>query len=330
MEEVGIIIINWNGRAYLADCLDSLKNQTFKNFKTFLVDNGSSDDSVSFISENFPEVEIIRLEKNTGFAHANNIGIGRALSYAQIKYVLFLNNDTIADKIFLESLVNAAKNNSVYSAFQPKVLNFCDHSIIDNVGIALHRSGLAFSLGFKKKTELFNSEMEIFAASATASLFSCEDLKEIKRNSGYFFDNDFFAYYEDVDLGWRLRLSGRRCLFVPNSEIYHHHSATGCKIPSMKLFLIQRNSLLALIKNLPSRYLALFLISLPFRYLYAIFKYRDNLVGFIKILIRAWLYVILNLFKIIRKRKDIQSSKKVSCQEISVWFKKFKVNNYFF
>ena len=79
MEEVGIIIINWNGRAYLADCLDSLKNQTFKNFKTFLVDNGSSDDSVSFISENFPEVEIIRLEKNTGFAHANNIGIGRAL-----------------------------------------------------------------------------------------------------------------------------------------------------------------------------------------------------------------------------------------------------------
>jgi len=198
--------------------------------------------------------------------------------------------------------------------------------VIDTAGIALHWSGLAFNLGDGKEAENFENNQEIFAANATASIFSREALEKINLSEGEYFDNDYFAYYEDVDLGWRLRLQGKKCLYVPNAVIYHKHSATGKRISTAKLFWIQRNSLATQIKNLSFCRLMMMFFTLPLRYIFATFKNRGNLFAFLKAVVKSWIYIIANLKSILKKRRFIQSNKRVSNQEIKSWFKKYKIN----
>lgn len=122
--KVAIIIVNWNGLKFLKDCLESVYKQTYTNFDVYFVDNGSVDDSVDFVFKNFPKVKIIKLEKNTGFAYANNIGINKAFEDDSVSYILTLNNDTKVDKNFIFNLVSCINTDKTIGSVAPKIKFF--------------------------------------------------------------------------------------------------------------------------------------------------------------------------------------------------------------
>jgi len=320
--EIAVIIVNWNGREYLEKCLDSLKGQSLQDFKVILVDNGSTDDSVSFVEKNYSEVEVIKLEENYGFSFANNVGIKKAFENPETKYIITLNNDTELDEKYLENIVDCAESNENCASVQPKVLNFFDKEKIDNVGIVPSYFGLAFNLGEGEKDgEKFSQGKEIFGANATAALYSKEALEKTKLSEGEYFDNSYFAYFEDVDLAWRMKLAGFQSFYCPKAKVFHVHSATGKNI-SEKRFLTYRNSWATVFKNYPMPFLISALILIPIQILVIILKKRKpkDLVY----LTKSFAYIVKNWKDISKKRSLIQRSKKIGNKELEKWLKFWK------
>lgn len=339
MYELAVIIANWNGRNYLKDCLETLRNQTAKNFRVILVDNGSEDDSVFFVEKNYPDVEIVKLPKNTGFAFANNLGIEKAFEDANIQCVLTLNNDTKVDSKFVEEMLKCAENHPDAGSIQSKVVNFYDPKIIDSTGILVYGDASASNRGQKEKDNgQYGKEEEIFGASASAALYARKALEKVKLPRGDYFDEDYFAYYEDVDLAWRMRLFGFKSFYNPQALVYHIHSATGKNHSPFKSFHIHRNQYYNIIKNLPPVFLARALAFMPVRYLFLATSVLANMGpaselskkqgkdNILVIVFRSWRDIIKNLPKLIEKRKFIQKNKSVKNKKIKRWFKSYKAD----
>lgn len=242
---VTVVIPNWNGERFLPPCLGSLREQSFRDFETVLVDNGSTDGSVPFVSRNFPEVRVLSLGENKGFSVAVNAGI-RA-SHAE--YVALLNNDTETDPGWLEALVRAAEAHPEAGSFASKLVDFKDRSMLDGAGDALRRSGLPYRLGHGEPDRgQYDEAAFVFGACAGAALYRRSMLDDIG-----LFDEDFFAYCEDGDLSFRAQLTGYRCLYVPEAVVYHLGSASaGGKRSPTAVRLGTRNGLWLLVKNLPA------------------------------------------------------------------------------
>lgn len=268
---VSIVIPNWNGLKYLEECLFSLTKQTYKNYEIILVDNNSSDGSIEYIEKNYPNVNIIKNSTNFGFAKATNIGI----RHSKGVYIAALNNDTKVDPNWLKELVNVIELNPDIGSCQSKILNYYKPNLIDSTGIRMFKS---FTVTDRGRGEIdrgqYNSQEEIFGACAAAALYKKEMLCEIG-----LFDEDFFAYMEDVDLAWRGRLASWRSMYVPTSIVYHFHSATsGHKSPFSRYFG-SRNRIWCIIKNASYKEL-LYYIPIIFIWdlvdvSYGIVKYRD-------------------------------------------------------
>jgi len=337
--DTAVVIANWNGKKYLKDCFDSLLGQTHKDFKIIFVDNGSNDGSVGFVRERFPETEIISLKKNTGFSKGYNIGIKKALQDKNIKFIVVLNNDTKLDEKYIEKLVDLAKAHPNAASIQPKVLNFFDSDKIDCAGILLSVDGVATNRGYGEKNgREYDEEEEIFGATGAASLFTREALEKTQLSEGEYFDNSHFAFYEDVDLAWRLRLAGFKSFYSPKAIALHVHSATAGKISGFKAYYLNRNRFFALIKNYPfCRLAAILLFFTPIRYIFLLFRAimkkgrkgaefsgQGKAVALREIL-RAWGSVIANTPSLLKKRRVIQRNKKISGREIEDWFRKYKV-----
>lgn len=323
--KVSIVIANWNGKGLLKDCLTSIFSQIYANYDVILVDNGSTDKSVEYIKNNFSKVKLIELNKNYGFAKANNIGIKEALKCPNVKYIITLNNDTQTNKNWLSSLVKVMEADGLIGSAQSKTLFFYEKNKLNNVGILICKDGSACNRGINEKNIGYDNIEEIFGTSAVSAIYRREALEEVG-----LFDEDFFAYMEDVDLAWRLRLNGWRSLLVPNSRVYHVHSATA---PSskFKIFLINRNSLFVLIKNLPLKYVVLFPINYIMVRMYFLktkkdrikdFKKNISLLEVISIIIKSWICALRFLPKLLKKRRLIQKNKKISSQAIDLWFYK--------
>jgi GT2 family glycosyltransferase len=339
MIESAVVIANWNGKKYLKDCFDSLLGQTYKDFRIVFVDNGSIDESIDFVRENYSETKIIRLEKNTGFAKGYNVGMAKALENENIKYVIVLNNDTKLDEKYIESLVDCANRHPEAASIQPKVLNFFDPERIDCAGILLSVDGVATNRGYREKDgKKYAEEKEIFGATGAASLFSRKALEKTKLSHGEYFDNSFFAFYEDVDLAWRMRLVGFKSYYCPKAVVYHIHSATAGKISGFKAYYLNRNRFFTLIKNYPlCRLAAILFVLTPFRYIFLIFRVimRKERKGAefsgqkktmaAKEILRAWGSVISNSPALVRKRRVIQKRKKAGASEIRRWFHEYGV-----
>jgi GT2 family glycosyltransferase len=339
MTEIAVVIANWNGKKYLKDCFESLLVQSHQNFKIVFVDNGSSDGSVDFVRKNFPETEIIRLEKNTGFSKGYNIGIEKALEDKNINYVVVLNNDTKLDEKYIENLVNCANAHPDAASIQPKVLNFFNRERIDCAGILLSVDGVATNRGYGEKDgEKYDKETEIFGATGAASLFTRKALEKTKLSKGEYFDNSHFAFYEDVDLAWRLRLTGFKSFYCPNAIVLHVHSATAGRISGFKAYYLNRNRFFTLIKNYPfCRLAAILLVFTPIRYVLLLFRvimkkgrkgeeFSGQSKGAVaKEILRAWWSVIVNIPSLLKKRCSIQKNKNVSCREVRRWFRKYGV-----
>lgn len=327
MIDTAIVIANWNGKKYLKGCFDSLRAQTCKNFKIIFVDNGSDDGSVKFVREKYPEAEIIRLEKNTGFCFGYNTGIKKALDGKGVSFVVVLNNDTKLDEKYIEELINCAKKYSQAGSIQPKILNFYEHGKIDCAGICITRDGTAHNRGYGKDEKDYSEEKEIFGANGTASLFRREALEKTKLKDGEYFDNDHFAYYEDVDLAWRMRLAGFKSYYCPSAKVWHIHSASAGRYSLFKAYYLHRNYFFTITKNYPA---GIMIETLARRFLsyiwlvFSVFKKEKRETEFVKgygkgqvalAILKAWGSVVVNIPSLIKKRRAIWKNRAIKFKE---------------
>lgn len=303
---VSIIVVNWNGRHHLELCLSSLLAQTYSNFDVIFVDNGSTDGSVNFVKTTFPTVRLIQLPQNVGFASGNNIGI-RA---SKADYIATLNNDTKVDPNWLTALVEAAEANPAIGMCAAKLLFWDRPNIINSAGICLDRAGIAWDrFGGAPNGAAQPTPVPIFGASGGAALYRRTMLNQIG-----LFDEDFFAYLEDVDLAWRARLAGWRCYYVDTAVIFHRHSATAIEGSPFKNRLLGRNKIWMLIKNYPRQLLL--------RYLPIILLYDLGSI-IIALLIRrdisplnGRLQALRKLPAMWQKRQKIQQKRQISLKEL--------------
>lgn len=243
--KVFVVIPNWNGADLISECLESLREQT-QAAEIVVIDNGSTDDSVYIIEEQFPEVTLIKLHKNTGFAGGVNIGIKYAIDNGADAVALF-NNDADADKNWLKKLVSTMKSSGA-GIVSCKLMRD-DKKHFDSTGDFYSVSGIAFPRGRNQvDTGQYDKVEEVFGASGGASLYSATMLKEIG-----LFDERFFAYFEDVDISFRARLAGWKVFYQPEAIAYHHVGATSSKLGNFTRYHSIKNFLMLYTKNMPAR-----------------------------------------------------------------------------
>jgi GT2 family glycosyltransferase len=258
MDELTVIIPNFNGKHLLKECFDSLKDQNYP-FRVIIVDNGSVDGSADYIENNYPEFDLIRNKKNMGFAVAVNQGI----KATDAEYVLLLNNDVVLEMNCVINLVECIKKDLNYFAVSSKMILYQERTKIDDAGDEYTLLGWTKKVGNGKSAELYQNEREIFSACAGAAIYRRSIFHEI----GYF-DENFFAYMEDVDISYRARIYGYKCLYCPKAVVYHVGSGTsGCKYNTFKIRIAARNNIYVPYKNMPWPQLALNLIFLLTGYL---------------------------------------------------------------
>ncbi|TGU70221.1 glycosyltransferase family 2 protein [Geomonas terrae] len=255
---VSIIIVNWNGLVHLPECLDSLAAQSFKDFEVIVVDNGSSDGSVAYL-EGRPEVRLVALKENKGFADGNNA----ALPFARGEYLVTLNNDTKAEPDWLEKLVSVAEAHPDAGMVGCRILSYQEPERVDSLGMAVCLDGMSRgnSRGRRFAEVSPAAAPEILFPSACVALYRRAMIDEIG-----FFDGDFFAYCEDTDLGLRGRVAGWRAVLARDAVVYHKYSMTGGALSPFKLYLVERNHFYAALKNLPFPLLLLLPVTTLMRY----------------------------------------------------------------
>ncbi|MEK9138337.1 MAG: glycosyltransferase family 2 protein, partial [Bacteroidota bacterium] len=218
---VSIIIPNWNGVVHLEDCLNAVHRQTLKPFEVIIVDNGSTDGSFEFVQRNYPDVHMIGLSRNFGFAYAVNRGIEAARG----EFIGLLNNDVDLDERWLERLATALATNNSLGSTACKMLDFYDRALLDSAGDAMTPFGSPYNRGHGEPDgEQFNRKELVFGACAGAALYR----KEVFTQVGLF-DEDFVSFFEDIDFSFRAQLAGFQCLYVPEAICYHKRGATGGK-----------------------------------------------------------------------------------------------------
>ena len=219
MPEIAVVVVNWNGAHLLRTCLGSLRAQTFHDFETILVDNGSSDESLSLVAREFPEVRVLALSENLGLAGGANAGI--AVTSAPI--VATLNNDTEADPRWLAELHAALIAHPEAGSAASKLLLFDRRDVIHSAGDFYGLDGIPGNRGvWQPDNGMYGRQELVFGACAGAAAYRREMLEDVG-----LFEDSFFMYCEDVDLAFRAQLQGYRCVYVPTAVVYHMLSATG-------------------------------------------------------------------------------------------------------
>lgn len=243
-----VIIPNLNGGDALIEAVDSLKAQSLKPY-IIVVDNASTDNSVTALAQKHPEIEIILHETNKGYAGGVNPGFKRAIEMSA-SYAAPFNDDAIADKNWLKLLVEALDDNPQVGVAACKVLH-ADGKHLDSTGDYYTNWGLPYPRGRGEfDSGQYDDQTTIFGASGAASLYRVSALQEVG-----LLDEDFFAYYEDVDLSFRLQLANWKVLYVPASRVYHRIGMTSGRIKGFTTYQTMKNLPLLLLKNVPRRYL---------------------------------------------------------------------------
>lgn len=330
---VSVVIVNWNGKQHLAECLDSLVAQNIKDREIVLVDNGSHDGSVEMVQGAYPFIRVVSLPENLGFAGGNNAGI----RIASGKYIALLNNDTRVDPEWMPSLLKEAEASPPHvGMWASKILSYENPELIDNVGLLMYPDGLGRGKGRLEKDEgQYDQTGEAFFPSGCAGLYRREMLDEIG-----LFDEDFFAYADDVDLGLRARLAGWQCIYVPSAKVYHKYSASSSAHSPFKAFLVERNRIWVLLKYYP---LEMILIS-PFGTLTRLlvhlfgaltgkgasgrFSEQNSVLRAMAILLKAWCSALSALPSIIRKRRAFSKLRRIGRRELYRLFCKFRISAY--
>lgn len=335
--DTAVITANWNGKGLLKECLGSLRKQSYRNFVTIVVDNGSTDGSAEYVMKNFPEVRVISLRKNKGFTGGNNAGFVEAMKDKGIKYLVTLNNDAVAERDWLKNLISAAKSDKNAASCSSKVLYLFNKDKIDTAGIAIYQDGHGQSRGGLENASKYVKKEEIFGASAVAALWKREALEKVG-----LFDSMFFMYQEEIDLAWRLRYAGYKSIFVPNAIVYHAHSATSRPFSPLKAYCSERNRLWLVFKNFTclmilksvyytmKRYIALAGGARKNKGAAGKFMEKNPLSSIILVLLKAYFIGIIALPLFIPKRTRIQYARiknHIGRKQIDGWFRKFSTDS---
>ncbi len=250
LPSVAVVILNWNGKHYLQQFLPSVLSTTYGNCRVIVADNASTDDSVSFLQQQFPLVEIIHLNKNYGFAN----GYNKALKRVEAEYFLLLNSDVEVTPGWLQPMVELLEQNSSFAACQPKILSYNNKQLFEYAGACggwIDSFGYPFSRGrvfdvCEQDKGQYNNVEEVFWASGAAFLVRSSVFEKFGG-----FDAYFFAHQEEIDLCWRMQGAGYHIFCCPQSVVYHVGGGTLPKGHSRKTFLNFRNNQIMLWKNLP-------------------------------------------------------------------------------
>ncbi len=328
---VSVIVLNWNGQRFLEKCLNSLREQTFRDFEVALVDNGSTDGSIAFLKENFtgwlasaekPRLRLVELPHNTGFSGGNLAGLEKCDPAS--RYIATLNNDTRADPAWLETLVDALEKDARWGAACGPMLFASEQNQdaprIAAAGIEIRRNGLALDRKLGEPWQPGGPDehpgeppIEVFGPCAGAALYRRKALEQVG-----FFDPAFFAYLEDADLAWRLRLAGWPTVYLAGSPVWHEYSGTGGQGSPFKNFQLGRNRPWVILKNWPRALLLKHFFSIAgydlAACLYTLGKgdiqpARGRLVALApKHLKRVW-----------RQRREIQRQRKAGLADLEKW-----------
>lgn len=292
---VRVIVLNWNGRSWLGPCLDALRQQTFRDFETVVVDNGSTDESVEMVRSRFPKVHVLALPANVGFAAGNNVGAGGSSA----RYLVFLNNDTKPQPDWLQTLVDVAESDAGIGLVTSQLV-FMDHpDIVDSAGDGYLRCGGAFKIGHGQPVGARVGVEEVFGACGAAFLIRTE---LFERLGG--FDEDLFMVYEDVDLSYRARLIDARCVCAKAAVVGHAGSATLGRISNTAVFYGQRNLEWTWIKNTPRSILLRSLHSHALYELAGLAGYARA--GQLSAWVRGKVAALAGLGAVLRKRRVVQ------------------------
>ncbi len=304
MARVTVVIPSWNGAELLGPCLGSLVAQSHQA-ELVVVDNGSTDESEELVRTRFPSVTLLAEPVNRGFAGAVNIGIAYAMR-SGARYVALLNNDAVAEPDWLERLVACAELHPEAGIVTSKLLR-ADGAHIDSTGDFYSSWGWAYPRG---RDELDQGQYdgpelrEVFCGSGGASLFRVQMLEEVG-----LFDEDYFAYLEDQDLGFRAQLMGWRARYEPTARAYHRMMGTSTRLEHFGRYQAIRNCIYLYVKNLPSplvwRYLPKFLIGLGLMAANDVRRRRFRAIS------RAYLDAAAHLPRMLAKRRRVQASRRV-------------------
>jgi GT2 family glycosyltransferase len=316
---ISIVIPNYNGLEHLKTCYVSLKKQSIQDFTVILADNGSEDESVNYTIEQFPDSAIIKIGYNSGFAKAVNEGIKYSVNNLKNEFIFLLNNDIELKPDFLEIALNSFKNEPNASILAVKMLNYFNRDVIDDCGDFIKAGGGSpLARGHSEKdTGQYDKTEFIFAACAGAAIYK----KELFQNIGYF-DETFFAYYEDIDFGFRSQLAGYKCLYQPEAVCYHKRGGTSSiATHGFQSEMCERNLVLMRVKNYPLfiyiLYQPLFFVARIKRY-YSFIRFHSFAIfwrGF-----RGYLRGMALLITKIPERYKIQKNKKVTSSYIKSLF----------
>lgn len=310
---VSILIVNYNGREILSQCLESLNKTKYSKFEVIVIDNGSTDDSVSEVKRRYASVTLIQAKENLGFARGNNV----SLKHAKGKYVVLLNGDTEVEPDWLEKLVDFAEEHPDGGVFGSKILFFDHKKIINSAGGLCDIYGFSPLRGtYEKDCKKFNKPEEVFYAHGAAMMVRKSLIEKIG-----FLDETYFIYHEELDFCWRALLFGAKVYYVPGSVVYHKLRQRNFyqkdKL-AQRQFLVKKNRIRTIIKNHKSLYLvvlALF-INVIVALGESVYLLSKGDFESPKGIIRAYLWNLRMLPDTLAKRKEVQSLYRVPQKKV--------------
>ena len=290
----------------LSVVLASLRDQTYQDLDVVVVDNGSEDGSVEYLREEWPEVNVAALPDNVGFAAAVNLGIRRSGG----ELVALLNNDMELDRRWLEELVDALGHHPMAGSATSKMLDARRRDVIDGAGDYMSWFGFCGRRGHGEYDHgQYETPEPVFSACAGSALYRREALDWVG-----LFDEDFFAYHEDTDWGFRAQLAGYECRYVPSAVVYHIGGATSKRLGELELYLSNRNMIALILKNYPAWSLVRYaprIVDTRRRILFASVRK-----GQAKTLLTAWWAALRELPKTLRKRRAVQQQRRVPARHL--------------
>ncbi len=315
MPLVTVIVVTLNNLNLLRNCLISLYAQDYGPLEIVVVDNGSEEDVCGMLAAEFPEVHTVRLDKNHGFAGGNNRGI----ETAQGKYVALINNDAVAASQWISLLVATAESDANIGAAASVVIDGNQPDVLDSCGVGIALDGMSRQAMRGMPVPELTQPREVLLFSGCACLLKMEALKEVG-----LFDEDFFAYCEDSDLGLRLRRAGWKIVLAPGAYVHHHYSMTGGKFSLQKIYWVERNHLWVTVKNFPWFLLAILPLVTAWRYLsqaYFVLKgvgelnrftEGNSLQAILSIYIKAYIDMFAKLPVMLLKRRKFRKKRRLS------------------
>lgn len=299
------IIVNWNGKHLLEECINSILGQSCQLFEIILVDNASSDQSVQFVRSRFAMVKIIELSENTGFTGGNIAGFKKAAG----DIIVLLNNDAVLCEKWLEVMLVELQADSGVGFCSSKIV-IAGTDMIDSVGDTFTTAFTGTKMGEYEPESIFNERRLVPGACAAAVIYKREMLDQIG-----FLDEDFFFNHEDTDLNLRAWLSGWKCLFVPEAVVWHKVSASVGEFSDKGVYYFSRNNVWVWIKNTPTFFL---LTCFPQRIIYELCSFAFFCIkkGKWRPFLRGKMDAFKNIPVMLKKRKNIQRLVRLTRSEI--------------